>query len=158
MLFNNNVFGTNFLLIILIILWQVVLTYLSFKDSQFYRKLTKNSERNLESIFKKLVKDIEVGKDEIEQIKNRLRENEIRSKKYFQKYALVRFNPFDDSGGDQSFVFVILNEDNDGMIISSLHARDRSRIYAKPITDGQAVKYELSNEENQALKQAIEKS
>lgn len=65
----------------------------------------------------------------------------------------VRFNPFKDSGSNQSFATAFLNEDGDGVILSSLYSRDRVSIYAKPVKH-LASSYELSVEERSALRGA----
>lgn len=65
----------------------------------------------------------------------------------------VRFNPFKDSGSNQSFATAFLNEEGDGVVISSLYSRERVSIYAKPIKR-LASSYELSEEERSALQNA----
>jgi hypothetical protein len=70
-----------------------------------------------------------------------------------QGVATVRFNPFKDSGSNQSFATAFLNKQGDGVIISSLYARERVSIFAKPITNFVS-SYELSQEEKDALTQA----
>ena len=72
-----------------------------------------------------------------------------------QKVGLVRFNPFGDTGGDQSFAIALLDRKGSGMIISSLHAREGTRIYAKPIVKGES-KYPLTDEEKEAIVKALE--
>jgi hypothetical protein len=71
------------------------------------------------------------------------------------KVNILRFNPFEDIGGDQSFVLAILNDDNNGAIITSLHNRDITRIYAKPIKNGQGDNITLSKEEKLAIVKTI---
>lgn len=81
---------------------------------------------------------------------------EARLKKSVQAVHTVRFNPFQGttgSGGNQSFATAFLNEYSDGVVVSSLYARDRVSIFAKPIING-ASEYELSEEEAQAVKEA----
>jgi hypothetical protein len=73
----------------------------------------------------------------------------------FAKINLVRFNPFSDVGGNQSFILVILDNNNCGVIITSLHNRDNTRIYAKQIKNGQGFQSTLSREEKSALAQTI---
>ncbi len=68
--------------------------------------------------------------------------------------SLVKFNPFSDTGGDQSFVISLLDSQKNGILLTSLHNRDSTRIYAKKITLGKADQ-ELSDEEKQALHQAL---
>ncbi len=71
------------------------------------------------------------------------------------KVNVLRFNPFEDIGGDQSFVLAILNNNNDGAIITSLHNRDITRIYAKPIKNGEGDNITLSKEEKLAIVKTI---
>lgn len=72
----------------------------------------------------------------------------------FKKIALERFNPFAETGGDQSFVLALLNESNNGFIISSLHSRENTRIYAKEIKNGESDR-RLSEEEQKVLNQLM---
>ena len=73
---------------------------------------------------------------------------------HIQKIGLVRFNPFKDTGGDQSFILAILNGREDGILISSLHGRAGTRWFAKSVRAGKGVEHELSNEEKEALTKA----
>ena len=70
-----------------------------------------------------------------------------------QRVGLVRFNPFQETGGDQSFAIALLDQHDNGLVVSSLHSRTETRVYAKPIEDGRS-RYTLSEEEEQALQQA----
>ena len=65
----------------------------------------------------------------------------------------VRFNPFKDSGSNQSFATAFLNEEGDGVVISSLYSRERVSIFAKPVKH-LVSSYELSEEERGALQNA----
>ncbi len=67
-----------------------------------------------------------------------------------QKIAIVRFNPFGDTGGDQSFVLAVLDAHNSGYVLTSIHGREGTRVYVKPIDFGKS-KHTLSIEEKQAL-------
>ena len=73
-----------------------------------------------------------------------------------QKISMVRFNPFGDVGGDQSFSLAMLDGHDSGLIITSIHGRSGTRVYAKPIDLGKS-KYSLSVEETKALAQAIKR-
>jgi Protein of unknown function (DUF4446) len=74
-------------------------------------------------------------------------------RKAVQRVGLVRFNPFEDTGSNQSFALALLDGEEDGVVISSLHSRVSTRIYAKPITQGRS-EAALSAEESEALRQA----
>lgn len=72
------------------------------------------------------------------------------------KAELLRFNPFKEVGGNQSFALALLNGKNTGFVISSIHTREGTRVYAKPIENGAEVKgYPLSDEEKKTVGQAI---
>ncbi|MBI1800213.1 MAG: DUF4446 family protein [Chloroflexi bacterium] len=67
-----------------------------------------------------------------------------------QKVGLVRFNPFDDVGGDLSFALTLADANGNGVVLSSLHRRDTNKVYAKPLAQWQS-DYTLSDEEQQAI-------
>ena len=71
-----------------------------------------------------------------------------------QKIGVVRFNAFDDVGGEQSFALAILDSNKTGVVVSSLYGRQDARLYAKAIVDGQGDR-QLSDEERSALDQAL---
>lgn len=71
------------------------------------------------------------------------------------KINLIRFNPFEELGGDQSFILCLLDNTNSGVIITSLHNRESTRVYAKAIKNGQSDNMALSKEETKALIKTI---
>ncbi len=73
---------------------------------------------------------------------------------HIQKVGLVRFNPFKDTGGDQSFILSLIDGKDTGVVISGLYSRSGTRWYAKRIVEGKGVEYELSEEEKKAIKEA----
>lgn len=77
-----------------------------------------------------------------------------QDKSGLRHWSLVRFNPFSDTGGEQSFALCLLNDHQDGLIITSLHGRGVTRFYVKKVSGGQA-EQELSSEEKSALAQAL---
>lgn len=70
------------------------------------------------------------------------------------KVGVIRFNPFKDTGGDQSFAIALMDSNDNGIVFSSLYTREGTRVYAKPIERG-ASSYNLSKEEEEAIKKAI---
>lgn len=76
------------------------------------------------------------------------------AKKSVHKVGVVRFNPFKDLGGNQSFSVALLDGENSGMVISGLHTREGNRVYAKPVEKGKAAKHPLTDEEREAIKKA----
>lgn len=71
------------------------------------------------------------------------------------KINVTRFNPFNDLGGDQSFILTILDQSNTGVVLTSLHNRDITRIYAKAVKDGEGDNITLSKEEKSAIVKTI---
>lgn len=67
--------------------------------------------------------------------------------------GVVRFNPFTNSGGNQSFAIALLDEHGNGVIISTLYGREKTSIFAKPISKFKS-EFELTKEEDEALKKA----
>jgi len=75
--------------------------------------------------------------------------------KFHYHLTLTRFNPFGEIGGDQSFILCLLDNINSGVIITSLHNRDYTRVYAKSILRGKVDNSALSAEEKAALLKTI---
>ena len=82
---------------------------------------------------------------------------DARLSKSLRGFDTLRFNAFKgtSSGGNQSFAVALLNEDEDGVVLSSLYGRDRFSSFAKPIKKGES-EFELSEEEKQVLYKAKE--
>lgn len=68
----------------------------------------------------------------------------------YQGLGLVRFNAFEGVGSDLSFSVALMDGRKDGVVLSTLFGRDESRVYAKPIHDGQST-YQLTTEEKEAI-------
>ena len=79
---------------------------------------------------------------------------EAAQRRSFQRVGLVRYNPFEETGGNQSFALALLDAAGDGWVLSSLHARSGTRVYAKAITAGRS-DATLSDEETDAVQQAL---
>lgn len=71
------------------------------------------------------------------------------------RQGFVRFNPFNDTGGDQSFCLAAIDAHGNGFVLSSIHARTGTRMYAKEIIKGESP-HHLSDEESVALKKALD--
>lgn len=97
-------------------------------------------------------KELDSEIQELFEISNRLRELGVKS---IHKTSVIRFNPFKEVGGNQSFSVALLDGKNSGVIISSLHTREGTRVYAKPVVSGQADGFPLTEEEKAAITQAI---
>jgi hypothetical protein len=95
----------------------------------------------------------EVGR-QLDEVAARQAALEAAQRRAFQRVGLVRYNPFEETGGNQSFALALLDASGDGWVLSSLHARSGTRVYAKAIKAGRA-ETGLSDEETAALGQAM---
>ena len=89
-------------------------------------------------------------KDKVESLELEVKNLRVENKQMVQKVGVIRFNPFSDVGGDQSFSVALLNGNSDGILITSFYAREGSSVYGKPIKKGKS-SYPLSEEEKEAL-------
>ncbi len=139
-----------------ILLWLVVLSLYIYKAVSHYENLVSGTKRdNLKLILEEILKNTKLHEAEIEQIKNKLRQIDLNSVSFIQKVGILRFNPFEDTGGDQSFVLAILDGKDNGVVLTSLHGRDVTRWYAKNVREGKGTDHKLSSEEEKAIKQAV---
>lgn len=93
------------------------------------------------------VKNLTLAKSKIEE---ELKVVNQKLRKSIRGLETIRFNPFPDQGGNQSFAISFQNEDGDGVVISSLYARERMSVFAKPIKKGSST-YELTDEEREVI-------
>jgi len=89
-----------------------------------------------------------------EELEKEIKDLKEKGRFHFQKMGIVRFNPFSSTGGDQSFSVALLDENNNGVVITSIYSREGNRVYAKSIKEGTS-EYALSEEEKEAIKKAI---
>lgn len=109
-----------------------------------------------EGLRRDLMRRIARAEAQLEELAPRLNILEGIAAMSVQKVGFLRFNPFSDTGGNNSFVLVLLDRDNNGVIISSLYLRESARLYAKEIKKGNA-RSPLSAEEKQVLEIAVRK-
>ncbi len=108
---------------------------------------------NVEQLVAALHERLDASLDRFDGFDGRLDGLETRMNQDINRVGLVRFNPFMDTGSDLSFSAALLNDNGDGLILTSLWGRDEVRLYAKPV-EKQESRYVLSQEEKQALDMA----
>ena len=148
-------------MIVLIILFCLSLVALAYSQWRFlqlqkqYGQFLKGAEATqIETLVKKYGDNVEDALQKLDEMAQFSANLHKQLQFAISKQALIRFNPFGDTGGDQSFVLAILDNHNNGVIISSVHARTGTRVYAKEILNGLS-KYNLSDEETIALQKAL---
>ena len=90
----------------------------------------------------------------LEECQSRLSAIEKRQSLSVDRAELLRFNAFENMGSDLSFALALLNEKGDGVVLSSIHNREESRVYAKPVLNGESG-YPLGEEERQVIGKAM---
>ena len=135
-------------------IWLGALTIAFLLFANFFRRLIKGTnggdlKRILESILVREAKNAQ-GVEELNRQVAQLKEEGFG---HVQKVGLVRFNPFKEIGGDHSFSLALLDGKDTGLIITGLHTRERTRVYAKVIKNAKS-EFELSDEEKKALAKA----
>ncbi len=136
--------------------WLLLLTVLLVRMLIHYRHLTADvSKKDLISSLNHLISVSERNSEDIKNLTDRLNKNIEENKKHLQRLGFRRYNPFTDTGGDQSFSLALLDDLGDGIVVSSLHSRENTRLYAKNVEDGKVVGQALSDEEQEVIKQAL---
>ena len=144
--------GSILLLLILYISNTVKLSKLRKSYSKFMEKL--GNGNNVDEMLRAYIYEVEKVANKNEEIFSYCKELDNHIAKCTQKIGMVRYNAYKDTGSDLSFTLAMLNENNDGVVLNGIYARDMSNIYAKPIENGKS-KYTLSNEEKEAIEKAM---
>lgn len=133
-------------------IWNVYLNYNLSRVKKRTRSFFASSEaKDLEEIIYKQIKKTNEVDGEIKKLiedNGKIRENMA---KCVQKVGVVRFNPFGDVGGNQSFAIALLDKYLSGVIILSLYSRDDVKVYSKQVIEGKS-EYALSKEEEEAIR------
>lgn len=148
---NNNL---SFIAIGFVILFIGIIIWLVFTELRLKKLFRGKGAGDLESIFKDMGLSLNNLGKESENFKKQFEDVERRLKRSVQHVGIVRFNPFKDAGGDQSFAIAVLDERKNGVVVSSLYGRESNRVYAKQVVAGEA-KQQLSSEEKEAIAQAL---
>ena len=135
--------------------WLVALTVLVIQVLQHYRHLTQNiTKKDLKSVLDEVLREIKTQTKLSKELEEKLGKLEQDGISHLQKVGFLRFNPFADTGGDQSFILTILDNKDNGIVFSSMHGRGTTRLYAKHVIQGKGKDFELSDEEKKVIQQA----
>jgi hypothetical protein len=137
--------------------WCALLTVLFVSLYRHYNIILQGTtKKTLQGLLESLTKDVSSTQTQLLHLKDQCERIEKESTFHIQKIGLVRFNPFHDTGGDQSFVLSFLDAHNTGIVLSGLYSRSGVRWYAKNIINGKGVEHSLSAEEKKAIESAKE--
>jgi hypothetical protein len=119
------------------------------------RRLIGDAEgAGLDELLDRQFRRLDTVAERVEALNKLHRELEELSQRSIQKVGVIRFNPFADTGGDQSFAIALLDAEGNGVVLSSLHGRADTRVFAKQVQAGRS-KHALSDEEQDAIRKAL---
>ena len=118
------------------------------------RVLPEGESGGIDEILDRQLKSVESLSERVDALNKLHHELEHLSQRTIQKVAVIRYNPFSDTGGDQSFAIALLDSLGNGVVVSSLHSRTDTRVFAKPVQSGRS-KFQLSDEEQDAIRKAL---
>ena len=119
-----------------------------------YRELTAGTDGgSLEAVLTEHVHAVRAATARVAELDALTRDLARTSRGHLQRVGFLRFNPFRDAGGDQSFTVALADAEGNGVVVSSLHSRDVTRVYGKPLAGWQSP-YQLTEEEQQAIGKA----
>lgn len=147
----------NLLLAILgvIFVWLAASSFFLWRTISHYQKLTSGvAKKQLGEVLEKIIRQLSSEGKKINVVAKKLEKLEKDGSLHVQKIGVVRFNPFSDTGGNQSFTLALLDGQDNGFVLSTLHSRDQTRIYAKPVKEGKARGFDFSKEEKEAIAKA----
>ncbi|EKQ57773.1 MULTISPECIES: DUF4446 family protein [unclassified Clostridium] len=147
------------MLVIIILLFVMVVAL--FKavgrvENKYRRFMKGTNNTNIEEMLIERLSSIEETKEISDKALQECRKLEIKMKDCIQKVAIMRYKAFENVGSDLSFSIAMLDDKNDGVILTGIYGRQESTTYAKPIDKGIS-RYDLSEEELYVLDEACNK-
>lgn len=147
--------GAAFIFGGVVLVWLGLLSFLYWKERSYLRLLfPQDGTRDVRAKMRELIEVVGAFKEENSLIAKKLDDLTHDGLKHLQRVEIVRYNPYNDTGGDQSFTIVLLDGKLNGLLVTSLHSRSGTRIYTKIIKSGKS-DLELSKEEKQILDKAV---
>jgi hypothetical protein len=146
--------GLAIIIVILLIMIIVSLSKISKLQKRLKKFMKGKDAQSLEKEIVGLYEDNKFLKNMVDTNKRDIRDLNKRFTKAFQKVGLVKYDAYQQMGGLLSFSLAILDEENNGLILNSVHSTEGCYTYTKEVKNG-TCKLELSNEERVALDQAM---
>lgn len=142
-----------FISIGILLIWNIILTIFIYRVNSKNALFFDDSSKNLRELVTRAITDNKSVGQRVTKVESGIEEIAKIIQGSYQKFAMIRYNPFRETGGDQSFSMALLDLKNNGVVITSIHGREIDRIYAKEILNGKS-KHNLSAEEIEAIKEA----
>src|SRR5881296_1023121 len=146
---------------VVVVVLAVWVAWLQRSDALLRRRLRRligdGEGVGLDELLDRQFRRLDTVAERVEALNRLHHELQTLSQRSVQKVGIVRFNPFADTGGDQSFAIALLDADGNGVVISSLHTRAETRMFAKQVEAGRS-RHTLSDEEQDAIRKALTRS
>lgn len=143
------------LLVLILLLWNSILSVKLANLNKKYKKFMRGSSgKNFENMLIEYMENIQSAIDRVNMVNEDLVHLKNQMDRCIQKCHIVRYNAFNDTGSDLSFSIALLDQFNDGIILTGIYGRNESFTYAKPIAKGSS-KYPLSVEEEMVLNRCL---
>jgi hypothetical protein len=144
-----------FLVVGILFIWIATLEWRFLRTTRTLRMLfTGRTGVDLEQMLRAYLQRVDHTDQTVNALGARTEVLEKKAPTNLQHVGVIRFNPFPDKGGDQSFAVALLDDHADGVVFSGLHSRGDSRVYSKPIVGGGST-YALTEEEQEAISRAM---
>ena len=141
----------TFLLLIMTIICVVQTNRLYRKYDRFMRG---SDAESLEDIIADQIEEIKELRSQDRFNKDTMKTLTRNVKSSYQKFGMVKYNAFKGMGGNLSFAFALLDMNNTGFILNSVHSREGCYLYIKMVEKGET-EIVLGSEEKEALEQAL---
>lgn len=156
---GNIDYSYIFIILFVLLLTCIILLIVQIVENRKLKKKFKKfmSGKNAKSLESQVISIISDNKEMKEQIAEHYHDIKHLYKKHekaFQKLGVVKYDAFNQMGGQLSYSIALLDENNNGFIINSVHSADGSYSYSKEIIKGMC-DITLSKEEQEALDQAM---
>jgi hypothetical protein len=134
--------------------WQASTNVRLNRMVRHYRNLAVGVEgQPLDQLLQRILDRADIEQATLRELEERISVLGVQVTGHLQNVGLVRYNAFDDTGGDHSFALALLDAHGNGALVNGLYHRDVSRVYAKPIRDWKST-YSLSDEERESIRKA----
>lgn len=150
------IIGLSVIVILLFIIVLVQGKAINNMESRYRKMMRGTSTQNLEELIINNLDSINESEEKSKECLKEIEELKKKTKSCVQKIAITRYKAFEDIGSDLSFSIAMLDENNDGLILTGIFGRNESTTYAKPVDKGIS-RYDLSEEELDVLNEAINK-
>lgn len=150
------ILGLIIVMVILLITVIVLLRAVSTLENKYRKFMRGSNSKNLEELILNYKDNVEQIKEDNVKIKDNISDISKKVKVCIQKTSMLRYRAFEDVGSDLSYSIALLDDNNDGVLITGIYGRHESTTYAKPIDKGIS-RYDLSEEEKYVIEQAMNK-